>query len=70
MSDVNFVYLLAGSHSHEHWQQVSEHMCLSNSCPVGITLDILSERELFFRNSGKHVDFEDMTASPGINRLS
>lgn len=53
-----------------HWQQVSEHMGLSNSCPVGITLDIFPERELFFRNPAKHVDFEDMTAFPGTNRLS
>lgn len=71
MSDVNFVSLLAGRQSHVHWQQISdEHMCLSNSCPVGITLDILSERELFFRNSAKHKDFEDMTTFPGINRLN
>lgn len=44
---------LASSHSHVHWQQVSEHMGLSNSCPVGITLDIFPERELFFQESSK-----------------
>lgn len=48
VSDVKFVSLLAGRQSHKHWQQISdEHMCFSNSCTVGITLDILSERKLF-----------------------